>query len=527
MFWQKQPESAKKKDNYKVIKKLGEGTYGVVKEVTHIPTKRNYALKAIKKKPLANNPQALKVVQREMTLLKGLPPHRNIISLFETFETNDKFYLAFELATGGELFERISQKGRFTERDAAEIVFEVLDGISYLHAHNIVHSLYKTSEPNSDIVIADFGVANIDQGEDMLRTLCGSPAYAAPEVIKRSGHGRPADIWSIGVIAFTLLMGYGPWYYCEDVPSMFEAITHGRWKFESPYVDNVSMEARSFIKKLMQLDPKKRPTARQAMIDTWLVKYSRRANEYARKARDAQKAQQAAQQALPAPISGAAAVAAAAADIPVVSGLTLIPGRVSSKVAIVEAPLSQTASSFASSSNNSSAAPSNPAPVPKKSETAATVSTIGTALVEPPKAAPDSNTNTDASFDTASVVSSESVEASPTNIVIFDERVKFELQQDPESPFVNNQGQLFEDLKDLNFTDLHNVIEKPVVDDDQLPNLAESVPGIDPKRKFKRAVKIIGTLKLMEKMEKMKLAAKSDGNDPNSSDDEFVLANQT
>ncbi|KAJ3136970.1 hypothetical protein HK101_003958, partial [Irineochytrium annulatum] len=295
LFVKKDPDVERRREKYKILKKLGEGTYGLVREAIYIPTGQVYAMKSIRKNKMANNQKALQVVEREMHILQGLEPHRNVISMFEFFETKDKYYMVFELATGGELFDRIAQRGKFTERDAADIVFEILDGLSYLHAHGIVHRdlkpeniLYKSKDPLSDIVIADFGVANVVNEDEMLRTLCGSPAYAAPEVIRRTGHGRPADVWSVGVIAFTLLMGYGPWYYCEDLPSMFDAITNNRWKFESPYVDNVSQYGRTFIKKLMQQAPAKRPTARQAMIDPWLIRYSTRANLAAKKLRDMQ-----------------------------------------------------------------------------------------------------------------------------------------------------------------------------------------------------------------------------------------------
>ncbi|KAJ3103555.1 hypothetical protein HDU96_009223 [Phlyctochytrium bullatum] len=465
MFWSKQPESAKKKDNYKVTKKLGEGTYGVVKEVIHIPTKTKMALKAIKKKPLQNNPRALEVVQREMNLLRGLGqhPHRNIIKLFDTFETNDKFYLVFELATGGELFERISQKGRFTEKDAAEIVFEILDGICYLHSHNIVHRLYKTEDLDSDIVIADFGVANVVQGDDLLRTLCGSPAYAAPEVIRRTGHGRPADIWSIGVITFTVLMGYGPWYYCEDVPSMFEAITHGRWKFESPYVDNVSMEGRAFVKRLMQLNPKNRPTARQAMLDPWLVKYSKRANQFARKVLEHQEK-----------AKGAAQLAAAAATA------GTIPDRTTS-LAAAAVPEEKAAAA--------PPVPGKEAPAAQKSESAGTVQSFDSAPGEEP-------------------------------VMVFTDE-PFDLQQKPDSPFVDPAGKLFSDLVGhLDSGEVKAAVDTPV-DDAGLPNLVVSNPHFDPRKTFKRAAKIIGTLKMMEKMEKLKVSKQGGVSDD---DDDFVLA---
>ncbi|KAJ3259763.1 hypothetical protein HK104_006905 [Borealophlyctis nickersoniae] len=287
------PETAERRKLYKTKRKLGEGTYGVVKEAVYLPTGRTVALKSIRKQPASSGHNVREAVTREMTCLKDLR-HPNIIAMLDFFETRKKYYLVFEIATGGELYDRISKMGKFTERDAATIVFTVLDAVALLHEHDIVHRdlkpenlLYRDSSPEAELVIADFGVSNFVHGDNLLMTLCGSPMYAAPEVLKRSGHSKPADLWSIGVITYTVLVGYPPFDYAEDFADLVDGITHGRWKFDSPYWDQISEDAKDFIKRLMQLKPNDRATAREAMLHPWLIKYSVKAREYAKSVRAA------------------------------------------------------------------------------------------------------------------------------------------------------------------------------------------------------------------------------------------------
>ncbi|KAI8808366.1 kinase-like domain-containing protein [Cladochytrium replicatum] len=295
------PEGTAEKKKYKTKRKLGTvemsecelewgaGTYGVVKEAIYIPTGEVFAMKSIKKKSLENSPHAIEMVKREMSILRGVH-HPNIINMKNAFETKDKYYLVFELATGGELFDRLANKGKFTEKDAANIIFPLLGAIAFLHEHGIVHRdlkpeniLYKDKSEDSPLVIADFGVSNfIENDHQLLTTLAGSPGYAAPEVLRRTGHGKPADIWSIGCVAYTILCGFHPFYACEDLPSLLDAVTRGRWKFDSPYWDNISDKAKAFIKQCLQINPAGRPTAKQAMLHPWLVQYSFPAKENAK-----------------------------------------------------------------------------------------------------------------------------------------------------------------------------------------------------------------------------------------------------
>ncbi|KAJ3274355.1 diacylglycerol O-acyltransferase 1 [Borealophlyctis nickersoniae] len=250
------PETAERRKLYKTKRKLGEGTYGVVKEAVYLPTGRTVALKSIGKQPASSGQNVREAVTREMTCLKDVR-HANIIAMLDFFETRKKYYLVFEIATGG--------------------------GVD-LKPENL---LYRDSSPEAELVIADFGVSNFVHGDNLLMTLCGSPMYAAPEVLKRSGHSKPADLWSIGVITYTVLVGYPPFDYAEDFADLVEGITHGRWKFDSPYWDQISEDAKDFIKRLMQLKPNDRATAREAMLHPWLIKYSVKAREYAKSVRAA------------------------------------------------------------------------------------------------------------------------------------------------------------------------------------------------------------------------------------------------
>ena len=130
--------------------------------------------------------------------------------------------------------------------------------------------LYLTREPHSPLVLADFGIAKmLDSGEEVLTTMAGSFGYAAPEVMLKKGHGKPVDMWSLGVITYTLLCGYSP-FRSENLPDLIEECRNGRIIYHERYWKDVSKEAKEFINRLLQPDPSRRATSEEALQDVWL-----------------------------------------------------------------------------------------------------------------------------------------------------------------------------------------------------------------------------------------------------------------
>ncbi|KAL9102757.1 MAG: hypothetical protein Q9163_002119 [Psora crenata] len=267
-----QPDSYDKKAQYRFGRTLGAGTYGIVREAEC--NGERYAIKIILKKNVKGNE---KMVYDEMVLLQRMK-HKHIVRFHDWFESKDKYYIVTQLATGGELFDRICEYGKFTEKDAVKTIKEVLEAVDYLHYNSVVHRdlkpenlLYLTKDPDSSLVLADFGIAKmLDSKDGVLSTMAGSFGYAAPEIMLKQGHGKPVDMWSLGVITYTLLCGYSP-FRSENVADLIEECRSGRIIFHGRYWKDVSNEAKDFIVHLLQPDPSKRLTSQEALKHVWLT----------------------------------------------------------------------------------------------------------------------------------------------------------------------------------------------------------------------------------------------------------------
>ncbi|KAL5596744.1 hypothetical protein BROUX41_006565 [Berkeleyomyces rouxiae] len=268
---------------YQVGKTLGAGSYSVVKECFHIDTGRNYAVKVINKRLMAGREH---MVRNEIEILSRVSMgHQNILTLVDYFESVNNLYLVTDLALGGELFDRICRKGNYDESDASELIRSTLSAVSYLHDHGIVHRdlkpenlLFRTPEDNSDLLIADFGLSRVmdEHKFHVLTTTCGTPGYMAPEIFRKSGHGKPVDIWAIGVITYFLLCGYTPFDRDTDFEEM-QAILNAEYRFEpAEYWHGVSEGAKEFIQRCLTIDPSKRPTAHEALQHPFVTGESQR-----------------------------------------------------------------------------------------------------------------------------------------------------------------------------------------------------------------------------------------------------------
>jgi len=263
---------------YRTGKKLGQGSYATVKEAIEIETGKKFAAKVINKEFMAGKEMFF---INELNILKKVSmAHPNLVTLHSYFETPLNWYLIMDLCEGGELFERLYQKGTFYEKDAIHVIKQVLEGIAYLHDNNIVHRdikaeniMFRTKAEDSEIVIADFGLSRFinSDSDRMLQTVCGTQGYMAPEIILHKGHGKPVDMWAIGVLTFIILSGYCP-FSGETVAEENNNIVHCNYEFEpEDFWTGISDNAKDFIRKLLVLDPEKRMTAHEALQHEWIV----------------------------------------------------------------------------------------------------------------------------------------------------------------------------------------------------------------------------------------------------------------
>eukprot|EP01129_Flabellula_baltica_P011071 TRINITY_DN4770_c0_g1_i3.p1 TRINITY_DN4770_c0_g1~~TRINITY_DN4770_c0_g1_i3.p1 ORF type:complete len:401 (-),score=90.94 TRINITY_DN4770_c0_g1_i3:24-1226(-) len=257
---------------YNFGEELGRGGFSVVKRGTKRSNGKDYAIKIIEKSEMDED---IDVLRREIEIMKQLS-HPNIISLEEVWETEDVMYLVMELVTGGELFDQIIENKKYSERDAVEIIKQILDAIAYMHENGIAHRDLKPENllvaDDGSIKVTDFGLSK-DYSLETLQTSCGTPDYVAPEVLKGVSYDSAVDIWSIGVITYILLCGFPPFYGSND-QVIFDKILRCDYSFPSPDWDTISEDAKDFIDALLVIDSSERPTAMDCLEAPWILKHS-------------------------------------------------------------------------------------------------------------------------------------------------------------------------------------------------------------------------------------------------------------
>jgi serine/threonine protein kinase len=238
-----------------------------VKLATHAVTGHKVAVKILNKSKIKQLGMEEKV-QREINILH-LCTHPHIIRLYEVIDTPTDIFLVNEYVSGGELFDYIVSKGRLSADEARNFFHQIISGVEYCHFQKIVHRDLKPEnlllDANLNIKIADFGLSNLMRDGDFLRTSCGSPNYAAPEVI--SGHlyaGPEVDVWSCGVILYALLCGSLP-FDDESIPNLFKKIKSGMYSLPT----HLSQLAKNLIPRMLEVDPMKRITIPEIRLHPW------------------------------------------------------------------------------------------------------------------------------------------------------------------------------------------------------------------------------------------------------------------
>ncbi|XP_042269462.1 MAP/microtubule affinity-regulating kinase 4 isoform X3 [Thunnus maccoyii] len=253
--------------NYRLLKTIGKGNFAKVKLARHILTGREVAIKIIDKTQL--NPTSLQKLFREVRIMKTLN-HPNIVQLFEVIETEKTLYLIMEYASGGEVFDYLVAHGRMKEKEARAKFRQIVSAVHYCHQKNIVHRDLKAEnlllDANSNIKIADFGFSNEFTAGSKLDTFCGSPPYAAPELFQGKKYDGPeVDIWSLGVILYTLVSGSLP-FDGQNLKELRERVLRG--KYRVPFY--MSTDCEGILRRFLVLNPAKRCSLEQIMKDKWL-----------------------------------------------------------------------------------------------------------------------------------------------------------------------------------------------------------------------------------------------------------------
>jgi serine/threonine protein kinase len=261
------------KKMYSIGSKLGTGGFAVVRKCKRRSDGVVFALKVINKKNLDKDD--LVILESEVNIMRQVT-HDNIIKLFDIFDSRSKMCLVLELLEGGELFDRIIEKGHFSEADASRSFVQMVEALEYLHSKQIVHRdlkpenlLFATKAANAPIKLIDFGLAGSCK-DGLLKTPCGTPNYVAPEILRRAKYGTQADMWSIGVILYIILCGFPPFYdENDDLGRLYRKIKRAEYDMPSPYWDSISKGAKDLVRKLLQPDPKKRLTSKNTLEHPW------------------------------------------------------------------------------------------------------------------------------------------------------------------------------------------------------------------------------------------------------------------
>lgn len=256
---------------YELGKTLGKGTFSKVKYGVDTETNAAFAIKIIDKAQLQKEHME-EQLKREIAIMKHLK-HEHIVQLKEVLQTAKHIYIVLELITGGELFDRIVAAKRFDENTGRKYFQQLIMGIYYCHQQGIAHRDLKPENLLLDgqdrLKISDFGLSNLQrqgsEGGMLLQTVCGTPNYVAPEVLKEKGYnGFSADIWSCGVILFVMLAGYLP-FDDPNMNALFNKIERGDYRMAKYF----SPEAKDLIGKLLVVDPSKRLTLDQVIAHPW------------------------------------------------------------------------------------------------------------------------------------------------------------------------------------------------------------------------------------------------------------------
>ncbi|KAG2524701.1 hypothetical protein JM16_004861 [Phytophthora kernoviae] len=284
-------------EHYAITRHLGEGSYSTVKQVTHRKKGGFYACKIVDKLSLSDVDRS--ALSHEVRVLSSVS-HANIMRLYEVIEDDAKCYLVTELAEGGDLFDRIVKQGKFPEREAQKVAAALVEALHYCHTHSIVHRDVKPENvllSGDDVKLCDFGFARqLSHPEEQASDSCGTPGYAAPEILDGRSYGLEVDVFSLGVVTYIMLCGYPPF------PMKLAQLRTHRFNVRYPSKDWAAIhpDVKTLISKMLHVDPTERPPMAELRSHPWIqvgratLERLRREGEERRRLADLTRRQQAA-----------------------------------------------------------------------------------------------------------------------------------------------------------------------------------------------------------------------------------------
>lgn len=269
------PGKVKFDDEYEVKKKIRKGSCATVYQCVHKGTKEIYAVKIIRRAKLRASEDEF--VMNEVSIMQSLSAYgQYIVQLLDFYEEEQYFYMVMDYMGGGDVFDRVLEKTKYTEEDARKLTKVLLKATRCMHQAGVAHRdlkpqnlLLTSKDDDAHIKVTDFGFARRVHAPQSLTSRCGTPTFVAPEILKNIPHDESADLWSIGVVVYILLVGYPP--FMKDTQSeLFQQIRTGSWDFVDEDWVNISSEAKELVSNLLVVDPAQRWTVEQALKSAWI-----------------------------------------------------------------------------------------------------------------------------------------------------------------------------------------------------------------------------------------------------------------
>ena len=257
---------------YQVEKEIGQGGFSRVYLATRKADGKQFAVKVIANDDNTQNENVL----RELKIQSEFDsPY--IVNIYDSYQDGKQIVLIIEYINGGELFDAIVKRGSYSEKEAADLIQQVLLGLKILHTNNVTHRdlkpenllLMENPDGTTTVKISDFGLAGLFEKNAQMNTYCGTEGYAAPEIMQNIPYDQTVDIWSLGVIIYIILSGFRP-FEADDRYELYQQVIKADYEFFSPEWDTISNEAKDLIFRMLKVNPKERISIDEALNHPWI-----------------------------------------------------------------------------------------------------------------------------------------------------------------------------------------------------------------------------------------------------------------